>query len=120
MPYLNTAEVETKLEVLSLQYPALCQRLALPNATHEGRMSHALKLRTGPRAIRPGVYLIGGVHAREWGSSDILVHLAETLLASYQNGTGTVFQGATYTAAQVRSILENGIDSSTSPHTLLA
>lgn len=107
MPYLSTPEVETKLETLSLQYPTLCQRLTLPNTTHEGRTSHALRLRTGPRAIRPGVYLIGGVHAREWGSADILVHLAEALLGSYQGGTDVVLLGATYTAAQVRSILEN-------------
>lgn len=107
MPYLSTMEVETKLELLSLQYPGLCQWITLTNTTYEGRTSHAVKLRTGPRAIRPAVCLIGGVHAWEWGSSDILVFLAETLLVSYQNGTDVVLTNKTYMAAQIRSILEN-------------
>lgn len=107
MPYMTTAEVETKLEVLSLLYPALCQRLVLPNATHEGRQSHALRIRTGPRVVRPGVYLIGGVHAREWGSPDILMFLAESVLSAYQNNSNVVLLGKTFTAAQIKSIVEN-------------
>ena len=107
MPYMTTAEVETRIEILSLLFPTLCQRLALPNTTHEGRASHALRIRTGPRVTRPGVYLIGGVHAREWGSPDILIFFAEALLGAYQNNSSVVLLGKTFTVAQIKSILEN-------------
>lgn len=106
MPYLNTQEAEDQVELLALTHPALCQRLTLGHATHEGRISHALSIRTGPRNPRACVYLIGCVHAREWGSADILLFLADALLASYTNGTDVVLLGKTYTAAQVRTILE--------------
>ncbi|OFY62530.1 MAG: hypothetical protein A2Y71_10415 [Bacteroidetes bacterium RBG_13_42_15] len=107
MPYLNTQEAETKLELLSLQYPALCRLVQLTNITYEGRTSHALILRTGSRVKRPGVYLVGCLHAREWGSADLLLYLAETLLISYTNNTDVTLIGATFTADKIRSILEN-------------
>src|SRR4030042_6649047 len=107
MPYLNTQEAETKLELLSLQYPALCRLVQLTNITYEGRTSHALILRTGSRVKRPGVYLVGCLHAREWGSANLLLYLAETLLISYTNNTDVTLIGATFTADKIRSILEN-------------
>ena len=35
-----------------------------------------------------GVYLLGGVHAREWGSSDILINFVQVLTDAYRTGTG--------------------------------
>lgn len=106
MPYLNTQEVTTKLEILSLQYPTMCQRITLPFTTSEGRISHAIRIRAGARPYRPAVLLIGCVHAREWGSADILVALAETLLVAYQANSGASFLSKTYTANEIRDMME--------------
>ncbi len=61
----------------------------------------------GPRVRRNGLLFIGGQHAREWGSSDILVSLVDGLLAAYTGGTGLTFLGKHYSASEVRAIVRN-------------
>jgi murein tripeptide amidase MpaA len=66
--------------------------ITLPNQTWEGRTCHAIRIHHG--AVAPsGVYLLGGVHAREWGSPDILVHFVRLLTDAYRTGT-RITQGA--------------------------
>ena len=107
MPYLNVDEVESALETESLSYPALCTLIQLPNVSCEGRTSHAIRVHVGPRVNRHGLLLLGGVHAREWGSSDILISLVEGLLQAYTTGTGLTFGNKVYSAADVVTALEN-------------
>ena len=95
MPYLNVDEVETRLQVAPGTYPALCTLITLPIPSYEGRTTHAVRIRGGPRARRHGLLFIGGQHAREWGSSDILVSLLDRLLAAYSGVTGLTFLGKT-------------------------
>lgn len=80
MPYLNVQETNSLMELLTLQFPLRCERITLPHESFEGRTSFALRIRVGPLQRRPGVLLIGGVHGNEWGSTDILMFLAEKLL----------------------------------------
>jgi len=82
MPYLTVEETNTLLELLPLQFPSLCERIVLPNLTAEGRTSFALRIRVGPEENRPAVLLLGNVHGEEWGSTDILMSLAQKLLAA--------------------------------------
>ncbi|TFG80731.1 MAG: hypothetical protein E4H23_01480 [Chrysiogenales bacterium] len=105
-PYLNVTEIESSLASAVALYPAWCQLITLPNPTFEGRISHAILLRAGSLANRKGILMLGGTHAREWGSSDILVAFLENLLAAYSVNTGLTFQGKTYAAADVRRVLE--------------
>ena len=107
MPYLNVDEVETRLEIAALSYPALCSRITLPFPSYEGRTTHAVRIRGGPRARRHGLLFIGGQHAREWGSSDILVSLVDRLLAAYSGNTVLTFLGKSYTAAEIQAIVQN-------------
>jgi hypothetical protein len=80
MPYLNIDEVETALEVAtSAPYNTFTQLITLPNLSWEGRQCHAIKIANGINSGRPGVYFLGGVHAREWGSSDILINFIDRL-----------------------------------------
>lgn len=80
MPYLNVQETNSLMELLTLQFPLRCERITLPFESFEGRTSFALRIRVGPVQRRPGVLLIGSVHGNEWGSTDILMFLAEKLL----------------------------------------
>ena len=41
---MNTAEIESALVNFEMNYPTLCQRVALPEKTHEGRSCHALRI----------------------------------------------------------------------------
>jgi murein tripeptide amidase MpaA len=74
--------------------------------THEGRTCHALKIASQSDANRVGVYFLGGVHAREWGSPDILINFIERIEQAYVNGTGLAFGGKTFTPADIRKIVD--------------
>jgi len=106
MPYLNVTEVESALGVAANPpNAAFSQLITLPNKTWENRTSRALKIANGSGANRPGVYLLGGIHSREWGSSDILIALIEVLQAAYRGNTGITLGGKTFSAANIQSIV---------------
>src|SRR6266571_8087479 len=100
MPYLNVAEVESALAIAtSAPFTSFTQLMTLPNPTWEGRTTHAIKVANGGGPNRPGVFLLGGVHAREWGSADILINFVELLEQAYQTGTGLAFGARTFSTA---------------------
>jgi carboxypeptidase T len=106
MPYLNVEEVESALSVAtSAPYNAFTQLITLPNLTWEGRQCHAIKIAKGNNPGRPGVYFIGGVHAREWGSSDILINFIEQLEQAYEAGTGLTFGTRKFSANDIQTIV---------------
>lgn len=80
MSYYNVVEAQTALLNLAAAYPAQARAIVLPNASAEGRASHALHLSTAPDAGRDAIVMIGCVHADEWGSCEILLNLASDLL----------------------------------------
>eukprot|EP01035_Chromulina_nebulosa_P040350 gene40350-54572_t len=102
---MNVDEVQSAITALSTTYPSLCELITLPNVTHEGRTSHAIRLASGPLDSRPAILFIGGQHAREWGSCEICVNFATDILEAYTAGTGLVYGGKSFTAAQVQKVL---------------
>ncbi len=68
---------------------------------HEPRPPDHDRLVPADRAL-----LVSGTHAREWGGPDILINLAADLLEAWSAGTGLVYGGTSFTAAEVRAILE--------------
>ena len=52
---------------------------------------------------------MAGVHGREWGGPDILVYFAVRLLRAYRDGKGVRLGRRSFTAAQIREIVE-GLD----------
>lgn len=108
MPYLNVDEVESALAVVTAApYTAFTQLIPLPNLTWEGRQCHAVKIANGSDPGRPGIYFLGGIHSREWGSSDILVFFLEQLAQAYSNGTGITLGATSFAAADVKTIVDN-------------
>jgi murein tripeptide amidase MpaA len=107
MAYLNVIEIESAIEALSITYPGLVQRITLPHPTHEGRISHALRIGKSAPSINDGVLVLGGVHAREWVPSDALISLAADILEAYTSGTGLGYGGASFSHIQVRQIVES-------------
>jgi carboxypeptidase T len=106
MPYLNLEEVETALTVAtSVPYNAFTQLITLPNRTWENRRCHALRIANGSKLNRPAVYLLGGVHAREWGSSDILINFIEQLEKAYLNKTGLTFGNKSFSVSDIQTIV---------------
>jgi carboxypeptidase T len=81
--YMNVEEIETELMKYSTIYPDLVELIELPKKTWKNRTSRAVRLHAGTRSNRPGIMFLGGVHAREWGTSDICMHFINRLLTSY-------------------------------------
>jgi murein tripeptide amidase MpaA len=106
MSYLNVDEVDTAVVNLSTAYPALAHLITLPHRSVEGRRCHALRL--GPPAHRAHhcAVIIGGVHAREWGSCEILINLAADLLEAYSTHRGLVYGGQRFKGMQIRHLLD--------------
>jgi carboxypeptidase T len=105
--YLTPDEAESALQVLAATYPEVASVTALPELSWDGRTSHVLRLAAGPERDRTGVLITGGVHAREWGGSDICVAFATNLARCYTAGAPLRYGGKTFTAADVRAILEH-------------
>jgi hypothetical protein len=103
--YLNVVEVETALALAARpENAAFTELTTLPHRTWEGRTCSALRIHAGPEA-RTGVYLLGGVHAREWGSPDILINFVRQLTEAYRTETGITQGGAIVSPAEVRRIV---------------
>jgi carboxypeptidase T len=110
MPYLNVNQVESALAAgAGPPNQLITQLITLPNLTWEGRTCRAIKIAGGSGPGRIGVYFIGGVHAREWGSPDILIFFIQQLTQAYRTNTGISLGGKSFAAAQIQSIV-NSLD----------
>ena len=106
MAYLNIEEVESSITSLASAYPTLTTLITLPHLSIEGRTCHALRIGKSAASSRDIVLFSGGVHAREWGSSEICVFFAADLLEAYSLGTGLSYGGKSFTANHVKAIVE--------------
>jgi carboxypeptidase T len=106
--YLNVDEVESAIMLAA--GPAnsdFAELITLPTPTWEGRTCHAIRIGRGSGAARSGVYFLGGIHAREWGSPDILTNFVLLLTQAYRNHSGITQGGKTFTAEEVDRIVTN-------------
>jgi hypothetical protein len=104
--YLNVADIENSLAgAASGANAGFTQLPKLPNKTWEWRECHALKIAHGNQAGRPGIYFLGGIHAREWGSPDILINFVEQLCEAYRTQSGITLGGKNFTPAQIQKIV---------------
>jgi carboxypeptidase T len=106
--YLLVEEVEATMAALVTANRKITELIDLPNKTWEGRACTAIRIGapgTGTSA-RPGVYFLGGVHAREWGSPDILITFTTRLLEAYQQKTGIMLGAKQFSATDIQTIIE--------------
>jgi carboxypeptidase T len=107
MTYLNVEEVETAIEIAAgPTNAAFTELVTLPQPTWEGRTCRAIRIHHGGAPRGGGVYFLGGVHAREWGSPDICVNFVQLLTDAFRNGTGIAQGGKSFSAAEIRTIVE--------------
>jgi carboxypeptidase T len=105
--YFTPDEIERAIELGAENHAGYFERIALPHKTWEKRRCHAVRIgkgRGGGR--RPGICFIGGVHGREWGSADILIYFSIRLLRAYRDRQDIRLGRRTFTAEEVRSIVE--------------
>ena len=107
MPYLNVDQVESAITALATANRTTVTQIFLPNKTSEQRTCSALRVAAGNTRARPSVYFLGGVHAREWGSSDILVAFCQRLTAAYQQAAGITIGTNNFTADDIAHIVRD-------------
>jgi len=106
MPYLNVDEVESATKLAAGQANTeFTELIDLPNQTWEGRQCHAIRIHKGTDAARGGVYFLGGIHAREWGSPDILINFIHLLTEACRTRTGITLGGNTFSVDDVNRIM---------------
>jgi carboxypeptidase T len=106
--YLLVEEVEATVVALAKANQKITELISLPNKTWEGRACTAIRVgapTTGAPA-RPGIYFLGGVHAREWGSPDILINFMTRLVQAYQQKTGITLGTKQFSISDIQTIVE--------------
>ncbi|KAK7082274.1 hypothetical protein SK128_016692 [Halocaridina rubra] len=71
--YHTYDEITEWLDSLATDYPSLCT-VEDVGTSYEGRTMKLLKLGTGP-ATNPGIFIDGGIHAREWISPATVTYI---------------------------------------------
>lgn len=103
--YLSVDEVEQRIDDLAKEFPRAASVIELPHRSWEGRACKAIRLGRGD-AKAPGILLLGGVHAREWGSPDILLFFAGRLLSAWRAEKGIAIGKRRFRAPNVQRLIE--------------
>lgn len=82
--YTSTDQVEPYLKQLHDWQPAVTSLIPLPERTHEGRQCSALRIGKDQSGNRPALMIVGGIHAREWGTVDSCLWFAYRLLENWK------------------------------------
>lgn len=104
--YHNVTEIEAAIANVAATYPSVAQRIVLPEASFEGRTISALRLGTDAPTAVDGLLFICGQHAREWVPPEVALEFVADMADAYVNNHALSYGGKSYTAAQVRSILD--------------
>jgi carboxypeptidase T len=105
--YMNADEVETALVNLRDAHSDFVSLIELPNKTHEHhRLCRAVHVHAG-KNVDSAVLVTGGMHAREWGGSDICINFLTKLVNAYVNNSTIIYGEATFPPAQIKKMLES-------------
>lgn len=108
MVYLNVDDIEDALTALSTSYQNVSRLVELPNRSVNGRTIRAIIIgKNKEDKSTTSILLTGGVHAREWGGSDICVSLAADLLEAYDSNKGLRYGDEYFNAEQIKKIIED-------------
>ena len=104
--YRSVAQLDLLSQPARSLVPGYFTRFALPEPSVQGRAVYALRLRAGGGGERRGVMVVGGTHSRELMNPDAIIELAVDLFVSHTNGSDITYGNRTWSAADIRLILE--------------
>jgi hypothetical protein len=100
---LNINEVNSALQALANSFDDV-QVFEAPHKTFENRTVYGATVGDG----EPRVFIQGGLHARERGSSDNVIYAISDLLHARESGSGLTYGDKTFTNEQVNIALSTG------------
>src|SRR5215217_1661002 len=107
MVYRNVDDIEEDLVSLSQTYSTTSKIIELPKKSIEGRTIHAIIIgKNKENTSNKSILFTGGVHAREWGGSDICVSFAADILESYSINKGLRYGHQYFNAVQIKKIVD--------------
>src|SRR6478736_10331463 len=95
----NADEIETAIVNFTAAYPAIAERIPLPeptwgiDAATPPRSVSALRIGVNAADAADGALFIFGQHAREWIPPEVGLELAAAFLGAFAGGTGLVYGG---------------------------
>ncbi|MGW0556757.1 M14 family zinc carboxypeptidase [Streptomyces sp. NPDC002926] len=104
--YQSVNEVETLLSNIARDHPSTCELITLGNLTHNGRTCHAIRLSSAPAENRPILMLTGGVHAREWGSCEILNNFVSDFLRALDKKAGLRYGNMFFSPEELQKVFD--------------
>ena len=103
--YFTVDEVESAIiAAAAAPYLGITELIALPHPTWESTVS-PLKIAGQTGAIVP-VCILGGVHAREWGSCDILINFIQQIEKAYVDKTSLTLGSKTFSATDIKAVVD--------------
>ena len=104
--YRSVGQLDSLSQLLASWFPGYFMRFALPEPSVQGRAVYALRLRAGGGGERRGVMVVGGTHSRELMNPDAIIELAVDLFVSHVTGSDITYGNRTWSAAEIKLILE--------------
>ena len=92
--------------VLAGFFPQVCTAFNMPHPSVQGRPIKGVHIHAGSATSRHGFLIIGGMHARELMNPDAIAELLQDLVLAYVNNTGITYGGKSWSATDIRSVLE--------------
>src|SRR4051794_29001182 len=111
--WTNVDEIETLIQNYANNYPAIAERIALPEQAVSAdpgvdpRTVTALRIGAHAANDADGALLVFGHHAREWVPPEVGLEMAGAILMAYSGNTGLTYGGKSYSAADVQRIVDN-------------
>ncbi|HEX6159521.1 MAG TPA: M14 family zinc carboxypeptidase [Thermoanaerobaculia bacterium] len=104
--YHNVPEIETAIANLAAAHPTITELIALPETSFDGKTIHCLRIGSNAADAADGALFLFGQHAREWVPPEIALALVADLLDAYAGNHDLTYGGKSYTAAEVKAIVE--------------
>ena len=110
--YHNVDEIEAAIANLATAHPSIAERIPLPelgaDAEDDLRLPvSCLRIGSNGAGDVDGAFFIFGQHAREWVPPEIALEFMADIVDAYVNDHPLTYIGTSYTAAQVREIVDN-------------
>lgn len=105
--YHNIDEFESAMMNLRFAYPSITEVITPPFWTVGGRKFSCLRIGKNTASGADGLLILCGLHAREWVPPEIGINLMADLLPAYANNESLTYGLKTYTAAEIREIVDS-------------
>ncbi|SDZ23907.1 Zinc carboxypeptidase [Amycolatopsis xylanica] len=105
--YSDSSQLYQRLRIYADALPGAASVIELPERSVQGTKIPVLRFRRGTRTDRPGVLLLGGVHARELMNPEILDNWMFRMAYAIEAQTSVNYQGSQYGYSTISLLIDS-------------